>query len=119
MLKKGETCYVIGGTKGVDEGPIMAFFRKIHLMREKKKIKTKMLYNVRQKKTVEAYYSKEFPGTTSRFISHTSPVAVNIYNDRTVIIIFGSEITSIHIKSEDVAKSFLEYFNLLWKTSKK
>jgi len=119
MLKKDETCYVIGGTKGYEEEAVLAFFRKIHILRERKKIKSKMLFNFTQKKSTGKLYSKkEFPGTITKYIEHTSPVAINIYKNRTVIIIFGKEITSIYIKSKDVANSFMEYFNLLWKSSK-
>ncbi len=115
LLQPGDTCYVIGGTKGTEEEVVVAFFQKIHALREEKKIKTKMLYNLRQKETTERWYShKKYPGTIVRYISHTSPVAINIYKDRTVIIIFGTTITAIHIKSQETAQSFLEYFNLLW-----
>lgn len=116
ILNAGETCYVIGGTKGTQEGPIVAFFQKIHALREKKKIKTKMLYNVSQKSTTQKFYSSQkYFHTETRYIKHTSPVAINVYKDRTVIIVFSDEITAIHIKSEDVAQSFKEYFNILWK----
>ncbi len=119
LLNTGETCYVIGGTKGAEEEPVVAFFQKIHLLREGKRIKTKMLYNLRQKVTTERFYSsKRYPHTETRYIKHTSPVAIDIYKDRTVIIIFSDTITAIHIKSEDVAKSFKEYFELLWKQAK-
>jgi predicted DNA-binding transcriptional regulator len=116
LLGKGECCYVIGGTRGIDEGEIMVFFQKIHCMREQKKIRTKMLYNKIQKGAVSKNYSaKMYPCTTTRYIEHTSPVAINIYKDRTVIIVFAKKINAIHIKSQDVANSFMEYFNLLWK----
>ncbi len=119
MLKPGETCYVIGGTKGVEEEPVVAFFQKIHLLREEKKIKTRMLYNLKQKNATEKFYSRQkYPHTTTRYIEHTSPVAINIYYDRVAIIIFGGAITGIHIKSKDVAQSFKEYFELLWKQAK-
>ena len=115
ILKEGETCYVIGGTKGAEEENIVAFFKKIHLLREQKKIKTKMLYNLIQKENTEKFYSKkEYPSTQIKYIEHTSPVAINVYKDRTVIIIFGKTITAIHIQSKDVANSFMEYFNILW-----
>jgi HTH-type transcriptional regulator, sugar sensing transcriptional regulator len=118
-LKPGEVNYVIGGTKGTGEEIIEAFFQKIHLMREKKKIKTKMLYNISQKESVkELYSSKQFPHSETRFIQHTSPVSINIYHDKVFIIIFGKEITAVYIKSKDVANSFLEYFNLMWKLAK-
>ena len=120
MMKKGDTCYVIGGTRGSDEEIVQGFFEKIHVMRQQNGIKTRMLFNeVQRKSTKELYSQKKYSGTETRYIEHTSPVAINVYKDRTVIIIFGNEITSIYIKSEDVAQSFLEYFNLLWKVAKK
>lgn len=120
IMKKGETCYVIGGTKGSDEVAVQAFFEKIHLLREQKKIKTRMLFNLKQKSSTEKLYStKKYPQTETRFIEHSSPVAINIYKDRTAIIIFGKEISTIIIKSQDVANSFMEYFNILWKIAKK
>ena len=119
ILKPGETCYVIGGTKGSNEGPVQAFFEKVHLLREAKKIKTKLLFNKKQKESTERLYSsRKYPGTLTRYIEHSSPVAINMYHDRTIIIIFGKEVTSMVIKSSEVALSFMEYFNLLWKTGK-
>jgi len=119
LLKKGEACYVIGGTKGTDEEIIQVFFEKIHLLREEKGIRTLMIYNLAQKNSVNKLYSsKKYPHTRTRFIDHTSPVAINIYKDRTVIIIFGNKISAIHIKSQDIANSFVGYFNLLWKISR-
>ena len=74
-----------------------------------------MLYNMDQRHLIEAHYSnKEFPLTETRYIKLMSPVAINIYRDRTVIIVFGKKITSIQIISQDVADSFLEYFHMLW-----
>jgi sugar-specific transcriptional regulator TrmB len=120
LLKKGETCFVIGGTKGIDEEIIQAFFEKVHIWREQKGIKTKMLFNTIQKKSTEKLYSsKKYPNTKTRYIQHTSPVAINIYKNRTIIIIFDKKINAIHIKSQDVANSFIEYFSLLWNARKK
>jgi len=114
MMKADETNYVIGGTKGVDEGALMAFFKKIHTLRAEKKIKTKMLYNKQQKEMVEEQYSN-YKYTTVRYIEHTSPVAINIYKDRVAIVIFGQEINTMMITSQEVADSFLEYFKMMWK----
>ena len=120
LMNKGDTCYVIGGTKGVDEEVVQAFFEKVHVWRDEKGIKTKMLFNLRQKESTEKLYSsKKYSGTIIRYIQHTSPVAINIYKDRTIIIIFSKRINSISIKSSDVANSFIEYFKLLWGSGKK
>ncbi len=119
LLKPGETCYVIGGTIGSnEEAAVLAFFVRVHDWRQQKGIKTKMLYNIDQRDVIRKLYSsKKYKGTTTRFIEHTSPVAINVHKDRTIIIIFGKKITSIYIKSQDIATSFIEYFNILWKQS--
>jgi sugar-specific transcriptional regulator TrmB len=115
IMKSGETCYVIGGI-GANKEIINSFFEKIHLMRERKQIKTKMLYNLLQKKEISKIYSRnKYPHTTVKYIPHTVPVAINVYVNKTIIIIYGEEITAIAITSEDVAKSFKEYFEILWK----
>jgi len=120
LLRKGETCYVIGGTKGEEEQDVIAFFEKIHVLREAKGIKTKMLFNIHQKESMRENYShQKFPNAWTRYIEHRQPVAINVYKDRTVIIIFGKKISAIQIVSIDVAKSFLEYFDILWSQGKK
>lgn len=117
-LEKGDVNYVIGGTRGINDDHLVAFYRKIHLLREQKGIKTKMLYNKRQKQLVkQSYHQKEFPLSETKFIEHTSAVAINIFKNKTLITIFGKEVTGIKITSKDVAQSFVEYFDLLWKTT--
>ncbi len=55
-----------------------------------------------------------------RFIpkNYFSPVAVNIYGDTVALIIWEDEPLVISIKNKNVAKTFRNYFNLLWKTAK-
>ena len=85
-------------------------------MRQNKGIRTKMLFNIKQKDTyAKQFSSKVYKYTTTKYIEHASPVAINIYKDKTIIIIFGNKIISIYIKSQDIANSFLEYFDILWK----
>lgn len=118
-LKKGEINYVIGGTRGSQEEFVVTFFRRIHIAREKKGLITKMLYNKRQEKIVkQSYSSKEFPKTQTKFIDHTSAVSINIHKNKTLIMIFGKEITGIKITSDAIADSFREYFDLMWKSAK-
>ena len=119
IMNKGEICYVIGGTRGTNEEALQSFFQKIHLLREEKGIKTKMLFNNKQKSTTENLYSsKKYKDTETRYIEHTAPVAINIYKNKTIILIFGKSISAISITSKEVAKSFIEYFELLWNQTK-
>ena len=118
-MKKGECSYVIGGTRAQERPDVLAYFEKLHHIRNQKRLVTKMLYNESARGTIDTRYQQlKFKDTEIRFISHVSPVAINIYQDRTFIIIFGKQITTINIKSQDVANSFMEYFNLMWKQSR-
>ena len=118
-LEKEETNYVIGGTQGNNDKHIVAFFRRIHKKREEKGIITKMLYNKRQEKTAKKEYgSKEFPNTETKFIQHSSAVSINIHKNKALLMIFGKETIGIKITSQEIANSFLEYFNIMWKSAK-
>lgn len=114
-MRRGEICYVIGGTKGFAEEALQAFFVKIHRLRQQKGVRTRMLYNESQRGIVMQLYSaRQFSTVQVRFLQSTSPVAINIYHDRTIIIVFGKKISLVSVKSKEVANSFLEYFNILW-----
>nr|MDA3836540.1 hypothetical protein [Nanoarchaeota archaeon] len=92
ILKNNDICYVLGGTGAEIKDSTKDFFEKIHLMRENKKIKTKMLFNTNQKKDTEKRYSsKKYAHTKIKYIEHSSPVAINIYKNKPVIIIFGED----------------------------
>ena len=118
-MNKGETAYVIGGTRAQEKPEVIAYFEKLHRMRKAKGLITKLLYNESERGKLDRRYKElGFKDTTIRFLPHVSPVAINIYQDRTFVIIFGKQISTINIKSQDVANSFMEYFNILWKQSK-
>jgi len=55
------------------------------------------------------YIPDEFPALTTTFV----------YNNKTAIIIWGETPVATLIKSKEVAKSYANYFELLWKIAKK
>ncbi|NQZ85887.1 MAG: hypothetical protein HRU03_09280 [Nanoarchaeales archaeon] len=117
-LKENDTCYILAETHEINNTTNL-FFSQIHLQREAKKIKSKMLYNISQKKIVNKFFSsKKYPLTQTKYIEHESSIAINVYNNKTIIIIFGIEISIIKITSQEAANSFLEYFKVFWKTAK-
>jgi len=50
---------------------------------------------------------------------YSNPVSVNIYGDKTAIILWASQPYAIVITSSEVAKGYKNYFELMWKTAKK
>ena len=56
-----------------------------------------------------------------KFVSkeYQSPAATIIYGDKVAIFIEEEPITIILIESKKLAKSYKNYFNILWKVAKK
>ena len=54
-----------------------------------------------------------------RYFPYISPVAIITVKDLTIIDIMGENPITITIESKEVADSFVQQFELLWKLSKK
>jgi len=50
---------------------------------------------------------------------YSSPVAVNIYNDKTAIILWAKEPIAIVIKNKEISEGYKNYFEIMWKIAKK
>lgn len=48
-----------------------------------------------------------------------SPVDVAIYGDNVNLLIFTENPIAIHMQGKEIAQSFMNYFNLMWKIAKK
>jgi predicted transcriptional regulator len=110
-MRAGETCYVIGGTGPVDPR-VWTFFQEIHGLRAKKCIKTLMVYSSQERSVLESHHPPN-PLLEISYIPFLAPVAINIYHDKTIIIVFGQSVFSIVITSKAVTASFIQYFDLL------
>lgn len=53
-----------------------------------------------------------------RYISHQIPTNISICNNKMAIITWGEKPTGILIKSKQICKSQIEFFEELWKTAK-
>ena len=119
-LGKGEEYYVLGATMGPLAEKTRLFFDKFHAERIQKGIVTKML--VSEESLVELkdrFYRlgdteyqisvlKKMPSTLPQ------PFQINLYKEKADIIIYGEEITIIHINKPEVYKGFKNYFDTLW-----
>jgi len=113
-LQSGDTDYVIGATSGEDKTSVERFFKKFHNDRRKKKIKIKILSNQKDKQwTQDILTNKKLDHV--RYLKHTSPSEVNIWNDNVMIIILTKIPVVTLIKSKVTADSFKNYFKSLWK----
>lgn len=89
------------------------YFKWYDKTRREKKIKTRI---IAQDKKI-----KRIPLSEIRYIpeKYSNPVSVNIYGDKTAIILWANNPFGIVIKNKEVSDAYKNYFELLWKMAKK
>ncbi|MFA4952810.1 MAG: helix-turn-helix domain-containing protein [Candidatus Pacearchaeota archaeon] len=117
-LGKRDINYVMGASKGEDEEKVREFFtRHINLLGQKE-IRQKIIFNEEARGNLPVY--KRYPKLFHlRYINNITPVEINIWSDKTMIVILRRNPTIILIHDQKVSDSFREYFEELWKFAKK
>jgi HTH-type transcriptional regulator, sugar sensing transcriptional regulator len=114
--KRGAKNYVFGASVGEKEKQADIFFLKYSRAREKKGIKTQILFNENVKKRKERIsFFKKSKKYDVRFLEQNTPSEIMIYKNRTSIIILTKRPLIIRITSQEVATSFKQYFDVMWK----
>jgi sugar-specific transcriptional regulator TrmB len=118
-LEKGETQYIIGAPRIANE-KIEGFLLDWHKRRIKKGIKCMYIYDsdVRDYGKVR----EKMPLTEVRYLPKNiiSPVWIEIFKDYVVIgHIKGYNAVLFLVQDKEIAKSYLDYFKLIWSVSAK
>jgi len=115
-LKQNEIQYAIGGLY-LEEIPSQNnFFESFRKERDKKKINTKIIFSKSAKGKFPSYEESKF--TEIRYMDQEIPTYFDICKDRVLISLIKKVPIVIQIKSQEIADSFLSYFNIMWKISK-
>jgi len=88
------------------------YFHWYDKKRKSKKIKTKIIATDKKIKKIPLAEIKYLPQ------KYSNPVALNIYNDKTAIILWATEPIAILIKNKEIAEAYKQYFELMWKIAK-
>jgi len=90
------------------------YFKWYDKTRKEKKIKTKIIATTKDLK------KSKIPLAEIRYLpeKYISPVSVNIYQDKTAIILWAKEPIAILIKNKEIAEAYKDYFELMWKIAK-
>lgn len=117
ILKDKKTNHVLGAW---DTYYLLRYyFENWHQRRVKLKIKDKMLFRNAKADRLPIY---DLPYTEVRFLpkQFSSPMAVNIFGNKVALVFgFEEEPLAILINNKNIAKNFLDYFEILWKLSSK
>jgi sugar-specific transcriptional regulator TrmB len=113
LLENTKQYYVIGTP--IESENIMGkyFWDNFHLKQKEKNIKAKLIFNSSLKtwktdnKNLEIKYFDVEPMTETI-----------IYKDTVAIIVWSSDPSGTIIRNKEVAKSYFEFFNILWRKSK-
>lgn len=93
------------------------YFKHWHDKRKKLKIKAKIIFNekIRHKRQ-----NKKLPLLEMRFSKtlEETPAMTWIYGDKTAIVVWGEQPVITLIRSKEVAKSYKQFFEILWKNAK-
>ncbi len=112
-----EVYYAFGAGKGENVKQIQLFFSRLHQQRIKKKVKSKIIFNESSRGLFES--QEKSKSVEARYLIDTTPAAINIYKDFTIIAILNEEPITFLIRNKETADSFKEYFNVMWKTAKR
>lgn len=115
--RKGAKLYVLGVL------PEQKYPKIVHSFYMENVQPKRLLKNVDVRKIFSEDARKETQyiekGTQVRYIQYSSPITMNIIDNLTILEIFSTEIIMISIESNEIAKSFIDQFELIWKIAKK
>ncbi|VVB59559.1 Uncharacterised protein [uncultured archaeon] len=79
-------------------------------------IHTKMVYTESARKL-----KLKIPLCEIRYVSdeYSIPISMAIYGDNINLLIYSESPIGIHIQNKEIARSFMNYFNPMWKMGKK
>jgi sugar-specific transcriptional regulator TrmB len=117
-LPKGETYYILSASGTRFYEVMDEELDRIEQMRLKRGVQKRILAFESQRKFLS---EKEQWGLTEmRYLSetHDVPSSTNIYGNTVAIVIWSAEPIVITIESREVARSYKQYFDSLWKTAR-
>ncbi len=119
QMKNSSAVYVMiaGGEKWFEA--MGSELKKFDRLRIAKKIKDKIIALESQRKSITLQGKR--PLFEARFLPEyfDNPSGTSIYDDITLIMVYGEPPLAIMIKNTQVAKGFKQYFDILWKVAKK
>ena len=116
-LDSEEVYYAFGAGKGENVKQIQLFFSRLHQQRTKNKVKSKIIFNESSRGLFESQEKSKF--VEARYMRGTTPTAINIYKNFTIIAILNKEPITFLIRNKETADSFREYFKVMWETAKR
>ncbi len=112
-----EEYYAFGAGKGENVEKIQIFFERIHRQRIDKKVMSYIIFNETSRDLFKIQEKSKL--VKVRYLLESTPVAINIYKNYTIMAILTEDPLTFLIRNQEVADSFKEYFKAMWRVAKK
>jgi len=121
QLKKKETVYVMGGTFANFYENMGEQIEPFHQVRQEKHNAVKLIVFRSREKEPQVKVTEKLPYYQVKYLpsDYLNPVSTSIYGDLVFNIIYADGPTIVEMRSKELAKNYLNYFNFLWKLAKK
>ena len=115
--KPNDEWLVLGAPKKAEI--LGGYYQDLNERRAKKDVMLKIVYNKDAKSLYET--RKKQPLTEVRIMQENliTPSSIEVLGDKVAIILYSPTIICFSIENQKVADSFKQYFDLIWKNSKK
>jgi len=114
-LKEGEEYLAFGVPEHAQI--FWGYFEEFNKVFKKKKLRGRIIFDERAINLIKSCKKYGY-GVKTLPKEYVTPAEVNIFKDKTAIVLWGKNPIVFLIKSSEIAKSFKSYFNLLWKIAK-
>lgn len=116
--EKEDENFVFGASKGKNEKQADSFFIKYSKIRADKGIKTKIIFNNDLRKGERADFFLNYKNYEIKFMNQSTPAEILVYRNKSLIIILTENPLIIRITGKEVADSFKQYFDVMWKQAR-
>ncbi len=111
-----ERYYAFGAGTGENIPQIQVFFSRLHQKRITQKVKSKIIFNEASRGLFASQERSKL--VEARYLLQSTPAAINIYKDVTIIAILNAEPITVLIRNKETSNSFREYFDAMWGIAK-
>ena len=119
--RKGDERLVFGARSGypIAKGA-QYFFQSFHRSWVRKGLKTRMIFNQDLRDRNSVGFFKDSKLTQVRFLPHMSLSSIGVQGSSTDMLIWTKETALLFvIESREIARTFRDYFEILWKSAKR
>jgi sugar-specific transcriptional regulator TrmB len=121
VLKSGDEIMVMGARSGNPKSKAaIILLKNINNQRVKRKIKMRIIFNKDIKNTETTKFYEELPMTKVKYIKEITPAGIAIYKDFVFTLVWTNpkDPVSILTQSKEIADSYKQFFQRLWKSTK-